>query len=211
MDDTVPNGFGERFQKYDDLVTSHWPRGIFSKKESCMKRKTLSAYWKTVIPVLLLSTIGFSMGSVCFSMENKASSFKHPMMQPKQYTDTVQCENCGMNLKKFISTNHVVKMKNGDTHFYCSINCSTDKMNELGNEADSVFAINYNSTKFIYVGNAYYVIGSSLRGTMTNVSKFSFENLDDAEEFSKNYNGKEIVNYQTAFDMSAEEIKNRKK
>jgi nitrous oxide reductase accessory protein NosL len=126
-------------------------------------------------------------------------------------THEMGCENCGMNLKKFISTNHALKMKNGDTHFYCSINCSTIALEELKNETEAVHAIDYNSTKFVNAETAHYVIGSSLKGTMTQISKFTFENLDDAEEFSKTFNGKEIVNYDRAVEMSKEEIAGRKK
>ncbi|NOG97215.1 MAG: hypothetical protein HND52_04480 [Ignavibacteriae bacterium] len=126
-------------------------------------------------------------------------------------THEMGCENCGMNLKKFISTNHALKMKNGDTHFYCSINCSTIGIDEMKEEAEAVYAIDYNSTKFVNAETAHYVVGSSLKGTMTRISKFTFENLDDAEEFSKTFNGKEIVNYDRAVEMSKEEIAGRKK
>ena len=121
------------------------------------------------------------------------------------------CENCGMNLKKFISTNHAIKMKNGNSHFYCSINCSTIGLDEFKDKTDAVYAVDYNSTKFVNAETAHYVIGSSLKGTMTRVSKFTFENLDDAEEFSKTFNGKEIVNYERAVAMSKKEIEGRKK
>ena len=126
-------------------------------------------------------------------------------------THEMSCENCGMNLRKFIATNHAVKLKNGDSHFYCSINCSTIGLDELKDEADEVYAIDYNTTKFVNAEKSYYVIGSSLKGTMTQVSKFTFENLDDAEEFNNTFNGKEIVNYERAVEMSKEEIENRKK
>jgi nitrous oxide reductase accessory protein NosL len=120
------------------------------------------------------------------------------------------CENCGMNLKKFISTNHAVKMNNNDAHFYCSINCSTIGLEGLKGKAEAVYAVDYNSTKFINAEKAHYVIGSTLRGTMTNVSKFTFESLDDAEEFSKTFKGKEIVGYDRAVEMTKIEINERK-
>ncbi len=121
------------------------------------------------------------------------------------------CENCGMNLKKYISTCHAVKMENGDSHFYCSINCSTIGLEELKEEADEVYAVDYNSTKFVNAKTAHYVIGSGLKGTMTQISKFAFENMEDAEEFSKTFKGKEIVGYDRAVEMSKEEIEGRKK
>jgi nitrous oxide reductase accessory protein NosL len=126
-------------------------------------------------------------------------------------THEMGCENCGMNLRKFIATNYAVKMNNGDSHFYCSINCSTIGLEELKDEADEVYAIDYNTTKFVNAKTAHYVIGSGLKGTMTQISKFTFENMEDAEEFSKTFKGKEIVGYDRAVEMSKEEIEGRKK
>ncbi len=46
---------------------------------------------------------------------------------------------------------------------------------------------------------------------MTSIGKFTFGNLDDAKTFSQTFGGKEIVDYQTAFSMSQEEILSRRK
>ena len=121
------------------------------------------------------------------------------------------CENCGMNLKKFISTSHAVKMKNGDSHFYCSINCSTVAWETLKENAESVFAIDYGLTKYFPVKEMHYVIGCNLRGTMTKISKFAFIEMEKAENFNSTFSGKEVVNYDQAFNMSLEEIVSRKK
>lgn len=126
-------------------------------------------------------------------------------------TSDMGCENCGMNLKKIVSTNHAVKMKDGKSHFFCSINCSTVALDSLRTDTDSIFAVDFNSTKFVYAQEAFYAIGSSLKGTMTSISKFTFGNIDDAQTFSKTFEGKEIVDYQTAFSMSKEEILSRRK
>ena len=116
-----------------------------------------------------------------------------------------------MNLKKFISTNHAVKMNDGSSHFFCSINCSTDAWDSLATNVDSIFAVDFKLRKFVYAPDAYYVIGSSLRGTMTSVSKFTFGSIENAQNFSLKFEGKEIVDYKTAFEMSKKEIMNRRK
>jgi nitrous oxide reductase accessory protein NosL len=128
-----------------------------------------------------------------------------------EITSDMGCENCGMNLKKFISTSHALKMKDGSSHFFCSINCSTDAWDSLGGNVDSVFAVDFSNTQYVYAPGAYYVVGSSLKGTMTSVSKFTFGSRSDAESFRDTYRGKEIVDYKTAFEMSMEEIRNRRK
>jgi len=136
---------------------------------------------------------------------------KNRIIAVSAITSDMGCENCGMNLKKFINTNHAVKMKAGQSHFFCSINCSTNAWDSLSTGADSIFAVDFNSTKFVNVQEAHYVIGSSLRGTMTSISKFAFGSIDDAQSFSKTFGGKEIADYQTAFRMSKEEIQSRRK
>lgn len=126
-------------------------------------------------------------------------------------TSDIGCENCGMNLKKFISTSHAVRMNNGDSHFYCSINCSSVAFEELKENAKSVFAIDYGLTKYFPIEEMHYVIGSSLPGTMTKISKFAFINKEKAENFKSTFSGKEIVSYTEALNMSFEEINSRKK
>jgi len=142
-------------------------------------------------------------------LDDKRLSVKKEI-KVESITSEMGCENCGMNLKKFISTSHAVKMKNGDSHFYCSINCSTIAWEALKENAESVFAIDYGLTKYFPVKEVHYVIGCNLRGTMTKISKFAFTNLDKAESFKSTFSGKEIVNYDGAFDMSMEEITSRK-
>lgn len=143
------------------------------------------------------------------SAENEKQSQKE--INVTSITGEMGCENCGMNLKKYISTSHALKMNNGASHFYCSINCSTVALEDLKDGVNEVFAIDYNSTKYILAENGYYSIGTNQRGTMTKISKFAFENLEDAENFKITFDGQEIVDYKKAMEMSQEEIANRTK
>jgi nitrous oxide reductase accessory protein NosL len=124
-------------------------------------------------------------------------------------TDDMGCENCGMNLKKFISTGHALKLDNGHAHFYCSINCSTIALADLEKSTKNVFAIDYETTKYVDASTAHYVIGSEVRGTMTSLSKITFASLEKAKKFSELYNGKQIVDYLTAKELSTSEIEKR--
>lgn len=121
------------------------------------------------------------------------------------------CENCKMNLKKFISTSHAIKTKNDGSRFYCSINCSTIASEEIKENIKEVYAIDYGLTKYFPVGKMYYVIGSNLKGTMTKISKFAFSDKNKAEFFMDTFEGKEIVDFSEAYNMSLQEIKNRTK
>ena len=142
--------------------------------------------------------------------EDKKLSVKKEI-NVESITGEMNCENCRMNLKKFISTSHAVKLKNGDSHFYCSINCSTIAGGKLKDNVETVYAIDYGQTKYFPANEMYYVIGSSLRGTMTQISKFAFIDSSKAESFNTTFSGKEVVGYDEAFNMSVEEILNRKK
>lgn len=157
---------------------------------------------------LLIIVLGiFACGE---NSDSKNNSFKKEI-KIESITSEMGCENCGMSLKKFISTSHAVKMKNGDSHFYCSINCSTDVWETLKDNAEIVFAMDYGQTKYISVEEMHYVIGSNLQGTMTKISKFAFVSLDKAESFKLTFSGSKVVDYIDAFKMSKEEIISRKK
>jgi nitrous oxide reductase accessory protein NosL len=123
----------------------------------------------------------------------------------------MDCENCNMNLKKFISTSHAFEMENGETHFFCSINCSTIALEKEDEKAKTVYGIDYGLTKYFPVQNMHYVIGSSLKGTMTKISKIAFNELGKSESFKTTFSGENIISYEEAYNMSLEEIKNRKK
>jgi len=119
------------------------------------------------------------------------------------------CKNCGMNLKKFISTSHVIKTINNESHYFCSINCSTVASDKIKDNIKSIYAIDYGLTKYFPVEKMHYVVGSTLKGTMTSISKFAFADRNKAENFMNTFNGKEIVGYSKAFDMSLQEIQSR--
>jgi nitrous oxide reductase accessory protein NosL len=121
------------------------------------------------------------------------------------------CENCGMNLKKFISTSHAFEMEDGESHFFCSINCSTIALEEATPKVKTVYGIDYGLTKYFPVQNLHYVIGSSLNGIMTKISKIAFNDPEKAENFKSTFSGENIISYEEAYNMSLEEIKSRKK
>ncbi len=126
-------------------------------------------------------------------------------------TGDMKCENCGMNIKKYISTSHAIKLNNNEAHFYCSINCSSIALEKFGKQIKNIYGIDYGLTKYYNVEKLHYVIGANLRGTMTKVSKFAFFDTDKAKSFKETFGGKQICSYQDAYKMSIEEIKSRRK
>ncbi|HIP17884.1 MAG TPA: hypothetical protein EYG78_00925, partial [Sulfurovum sp.] len=91
------------------------------------------------------------------------------------------CPECGMSLPMFYKTNHAAHV-NGKTKQYCSIHCVVEDM-QKGSTLTDIKVVDTNSLKFIDATKAFYVVGSSKKGTMTAVSKYAFSSKADADAF----------------------------
>jgi len=116
------------------------------------------------------------------------------------------CSVCGMNLKMFYKTNHAVELDDGTALQYCSIRCLCADEPNYKEHIKAKLVVDAATEKFIYVKDAHYVIGSKAPGTMTKVSKIAFSGKKDAEEFSKKFDGKSIVDFDVAYKMAAEQL-----
>ncbi|MBK7105296.1 MAG: nitrous oxide reductase accessory protein NosL [Ignavibacteriae bacterium] len=111
------------------------------------------------------------------------------------------CSVCGMNLKMFYKTNHAIELKDGTSKQYCSIHClCTDKPNHK-NQIKNIFVVDAKTEQMINVNDAFYVVGSDVLGTMSSVSKIAFSSKTDAEDFSKKFNGKNIMDFKSVSEM----------
>lgn len=114
------------------------------------------------------------------------------------------CTRCGMDLVKFYKTSHAAAI--GDKQYqYCSIHCLCEHLDEP-NELKNPQVVDVSSLELIPVLEAYYVVGSSVRGTMSMVSKYAFKNLTDAQAFQKKHGGK-IVDFYAALEIAREDFK----
>ena len=98
------------------------------------------------------------------------------------------CPECGMALPMFYKTNHAATV-DGKTKQYCSIHCLVEDMKK-GSKPKDIKVVDVESLKFIDAEKAYYVVGSSKKGTMTTVSKYAFANKIHADAFAKEMGGK---------------------
>jgi nitrous oxide reductase accessory protein NosL len=114
------------------------------------------------------------------------------------------CPMCGMNLVKYYKTNHAAKL-DGENIQYCSIHCLTRHINE-GAELENPMVVDVTSLKFIPVTEAFYVVGSDVKGTMSAVSKYAFKNLEDAKAFQKKHGGK-ILDFYSAWQEAKKDFK----
>lgn len=124
-------------------------------------------------------------------------------------TKKMGCENCSMNIERFIQTGHAIQSEDGTNHYYCSINCCTSAWNKENYSNASVFAIDKQSVEYAPVENVYYVIGSILPAVMTKVSKYAFKDSTQAEKFKIKQKGKTILGYKETFKMCEEELAGR--
>ena len=121
-------------------------------------------------------------------------------------TKKMGCENCSMNIERFIQTGHAIQTEDGTNHYYCSINCCTSAWNKENYSNASVFAIDKQSVEYTPVENVYYVIGSILPAVMTKVSKYAFKDSTQAEKFKIKQKGKTILGYKETFKMCEDEF-----
>lgn len=109
------------------------------------------------------------------------------------------CTECGMTLPMFYKTNHAATV-NGKVKQYCSIHCVVEDMKK-GSKLTDIKVVDTNSLKFIDAAKAFYVVGSSKKGTMTVVSKYAFVSKADADAFVK-ANGGKVVDFKGALEAA---------
>ena len=117
----------------------------------------------------------------------------------KQY-----CVICGMDLIKFYKTSYSATHDEKE-HQYCSIHCLSDHLGE-GIELKNPKVVDVTTLKLIPVLEAYYVVGSKKKGTMSKVSKYAFSTLKAAEIFQSKYGG-EVMDFYGALEKAKEDFK----
>lgn len=117
------------------------------------------------------------------------------------------CPRCGMDLIKYYKTNHAASLDE-KTYQYCSIHCLQEHLYD-GVSLKNPQVVDVNSLKFIGVDKAYYVVGSSVKGTMSRVSKYAFSTKEEAEEFKKKYGG-EVMDFYKALEVAKKDFRSRR-
>jgi len=97
------------------------------------------------------------------------------------------CKSCGMDLVMFYKTSHAAII-NGAKQQFCSMHCLADAMKHAKDIHD-IKVVDAKSLQWIDAKNAYYVVGSSVKGTMSRISKYAFKNISDAKEFQEKKGG----------------------
>ncbi len=114
------------------------------------------------------------------------------------------CSVCGMKLEDFYKTSYAATKEDGTITQYCSLRCLALDMQTQ--KLKDIKVIDVASQKFIPAKDAFYVVGSEIKGTMSRVSKLAFASSEDADDFSMDYNGK-VVDFKTALAMANDSLK----
>jgi len=114
------------------------------------------------------------------------------------------CYMCGMDLVKHYKTNHSATYGN-KKYQYCSLHCFEDHLGQ-GITLKNPKVVDVASLGFINVADAYYVVGSKKRGTMSRVSKYAFLKEEDAKKFNS-INGGLIMDFNGARKKAQEDFK----
>lgn len=153
-----------------------------------MLRETYSFYlFKNTLFFIVLSFLTLNIYA------NSTETFSKEATKDVVYTqkgdEKKWCPICGNDLKKHYKTSHTSKLQNASPRQYCSIRCLAKDEMEYGVDKNSIQALDVISEKFIDAKSAYYVLGSKIKGTMSQKSKLAFLNKDEAIDFIKKYGG----------------------
>ncbi|RUM65791.1 MAG: hypothetical protein DSZ05_05480 [Sulfurospirillum sp.] len=116
------------------------------------------------------------------------------------------CTECGMNLPMFYKTNHAADV-DGKVKQYCSIHCLVEDKEKNGKDLKNIRVVDVQTLKFIPVEKATYVVGSSVKGTMSMTSKYAFADKAAAEAFAKEHGGK-VTDFNGAYEEAKKDFAN---
>jgi nitrous oxide reductase accessory protein NosL len=125
---------------------------------------------------------------------------KHPFMPPdKEFTG--QCPNCGMVRPMWARTWMEFTTSKGKFGV-CSFHCLADMALKSGEEPkDVMVALYLNPKETVKAKEAFFVVGSKAKGTMTMKSKLSFPSKEEANKFVKTCGG-EVVGFKEALKLA---------
>jgi nitrous oxide reductase accessory protein NosL len=114
-----------------------------------------------------------------------------------------ECIVCGMWIDQYMKTRHVVVLKDGQLHSFCSFACAAKYYNEHKAEIKEIKAADFQTEKLIDAQTAYYLEGSTVPGVMSYTSRIAFEKKSTAEKFKKKKGGR-ILDFRQALKNQLE-------
>jgi len=113
------------------------------------------------------------------------------------------CTLCGMDLQKYNQTRYILTLGNGTEKHTCSIHCAAIILKKY--DCKKIKAADYLTGKMINAKNAYYLIGSNIKGVMSKRSKLAFADKNKAADFKKNHGGR-LTNFKGGLSAAMDEM-----
>jgi hypothetical protein len=104
------------------------------------------------------------------------------------------CLHCGMEREAFSHSRMLIEYTDGTAAGTCSIHCTAVELVQNRTRIPCRVRVgDFNSKKLIDATTAFWVIGGSKEGVMTEQAKWAFENKADADQFIIKFGGKPAV------------------
>lgn len=110
-----------------------------------------------------------------------------------------ECEICGMWIDQYMSTRHVITLKDNTTKSFCSLACAAKYIREHKENVKDVKVADFLTQRLIEAEKAYYLEGSDVPGVMSYTSRIAFSTNDDAKRFQSKHGGR-IITFKEAME-----------
>lgn len=135
----------------------------------------------------------------------KTPHLAHPLVTPHSYTKHGRCVNCGMKLNMWARTRHSFTLSGTEYHV-CSIHCVAEVTRQTqARPTDVMVAVYLEPETMIAADRAFYLVGSTARGTMSAVAKIAFATAEAARAFGAKYGGT-VMNFAQALALAEKEL-----
>jgi copper chaperone NosL len=135
---------------------------------------------------------------------NEPCAVQHPLMPPNKELGG-SCHNCGMMRPMWARTWHTYEV-DGEALEVCSMHCLAEATVNAGGVPRNIqVALYLSPEKSVPAEQAFYVVGSKARGTMTMTSKLAFATREEAEKFAAACGG-DVVTFDAAYQAALPSI-----
>jgi nitrous oxide reductase accessory protein NosL len=116
------------------------------------------------------------------------------------------CDFCGMDRKAYGFSRMLIQYEDGSETGVCSLHCAVTELDaNKGRGIKALLVADRDARTLIDAEKAFWVIGGSKRGVMTQRPKWAFPSKAAAEAFIAEYGGK-IVSWAEALAAAREEL-----
>ena len=106
------------------------------------------------------------------------------------------CKHCGMDREKFGHSRVLINFDDGSSSGLCSLRCAAVELTlNIDKTPQTIMVGDYTSKMLVDAEKAFWVIGGSRKGVMTQTAKWAFAQTTDAESFIKE-NGGSLANFE---------------